>query len=241
MKQNKSFGIITIIFVLWFILSIFGGIYFVNIGEAIGVALFGQYFLIFGLLMFFGSKQKIGIIFALIGLFVLVWIGVVAFGINIPVNEDLIGFVKEKFLPWFGVSMFPLIGMCMMIIPMRFENKKRHRCSVAVEAKCVRLKKTHSIRTNSDIWNYNDYEIYSPVWNYYVAGKTYTYCDNCYSRVSSAEVGDVCTLYVNPDNFNDVYSKNEFRVFRVIELVGIMFVLGGGVFVYAMLKSVLFC
>jgi len=235
MKQNQSSIITTIIFVVWFVMSLFGGIYFISIGEIIGVALFGQYFLIMGLLAFLGAKQKIGIVFALIGFFILSWIGVVVFEINIPVNEDLIEFVKEKFLPWLGVSIFPIIGICMTFIPMYFENKKKKSCTMAIEAKCVSLKKSHSYYDEGASNRY--YEVYSPVWNYYIDGKFYTYCDNCYSSTSSAEVGDICTLYINPNNFNEVYSKSTFRFCRVLQLIGIMFIFGGGVFVYVMLKA----
>jgi len=76
-----------------------------------------------------------------------------------------------------------------------------------------------------------------PIWSYYVGGKTYTYCDNCYSRTGYAKVWDIRTLYINPDKFNDVYSKKEFSVGRVLEIIGVMFIFGGSFFIYAVISS----
>lgn len=233
MKQSKFSGFISTIFVLWFIVSMVAMIYCSNANEFIMVALGGQFFLLFGLFIFWGAKQKIGIVIALVGLAILIGVGINAFG-----TEEIITFFNEKCLPLAGVSIFLIIGICMVAIPIYFENKKKKRCTIAVDAKCERLKESYRTIDSDGMHSCNSsIKIYSPVWSYYVGGKTYTYCDNCYSRTGYAKVGDIRTLYINPDNFNDVYSKKEFSVGIVLEIIGVMFIFGGSFFIYAVISS----
>jgi hypothetical protein len=150
----------------------------------------------------------------------------------------LITLFNEKFLPLVGVSIFLVIGICMIAIPRYFENKKKKQCTLAVDAKCERLKESYSTIDRDGMHSYNsEIKTYSPVWSYYVGGRTHTYCDNCYSRAGYANVGDTCTLYINPNNFDEVYSKKNFSFKMILEIIGAMFILGGGLFIYVVLRS----
>jgi len=218
MKQNKVSVITSVIFALWFILSL-GGIFLCCIMNTVdlGFIIVGQYFLIMGVFMFWSAKQNVGIFFAVVGMLLLIGIGINKFG-----TEALITLFNEKFLPLLGLSIYLIIGLCIIAIPRYFENKKKKRCTLAVEAKCEGKNESYGDSGN---------KLYSPVWSYYVGGKQYTYSDNVYSIVTLTKVGDTCTLYINPDDFNDVYKKSIAKfVFKItFDIMGI-FIVATGVF-----------
>lgn len=124
--------ILAIIFIIWFCTSIAGLILSTNINGYLTVIIFGQYFLVFGLIALF-NKEMIGSIFAIIGLLTIL----------IPIfmmNPDLIPATINWniVIPILILSIFVFAGIGIIVGPLL--NKKREKKS------CISLCSCNSLR-----------------------------------------------------------------------------------------------
>ncbi|MDE7288824.1 MAG: DUF3592 domain-containing protein, partial [Oscillospiraceae bacterium] len=92
-------------------------------------------------------------------------------------------------------------------------------CTEPVTATCVLVKSRivsgkHGTR-----------RVYSPVWEFDFYGKTYTADENNYGS-SHFEVGDVCEIFFNPFNPEEVYRKVKGTILSLI-IFGSVFVAFG--------------
>lgn len=221
-KQSSFWGIV---FLIWFFMSIMGMIYFAELQNTIvAVALFGQCFLVFGLVITFISKEKVGIIPMLVGGTVLIGVG-----INMFSTEEVKTLFNDRGIPILVGAAFFLVGLGMLIIPRYTENQKKNRCTYPVEAKCIRIiKDNHDRRT-----------LYAPVFEFYAGGEVHTYNSDLYSNVVIPNIGDCEILYVNPENYSEVYRPTPSVHKKLIGFMGIIFTICGALVMYFMITDLI--
>lgn len=215
MKQvNKWSTFLGIVFLIWFVVSMLSLIYFGTLGNGnTTLAIVGQYFLVFGLIVTFAAKSKFGIIFVLVGAAILIGTGINVFG-----TEEIMYIFNENGVPVLLSMAFFLTGLGMLIIPRYIENKKKNTCTFAVDAKCVRFMEQYDME---------DGTTYAPVFEFYAGGELHTYCYDLYSNVGLPKVGDIETLYINPEDFNDIYRPTPSILKKFIAFMGIVFTIFG--------------
>lgn len=127
---SKMFGIL---FLIWFIGSLGGLIYFSKVNHDISLIIFGQYFLVFGLIALY-NKIPVGWIFFLVGL------GIILVPMFIR-NPDLLGFdVNWEFLGVFVLGLiFTLVGIVVDFIYLSSNKKLKERCSTLVDATITKI------------------------------------------------------------------------------------------------------
>ena len=181
--MNKKLNILGYIFIIWFLASMGGMAYFVSVKDGmISLVIFGQTFLVSGVGIAFEHK-KTGSCFALTGAIILS-----AGLINIYGSRNIIQIFNQKIIPVLAGLVFIGVGIANGMIPMYFINKKLKKCTIPIEARCVRLE----LACDGD---------YYPVWEYYINGRAYTY-DGQYLKVN-VNVGDSEILYLNPNDVNE--------------------------------------
>lgn len=220
-KTNKWSTAFGVVFVIWFIASMLGLIYFGTLGNGNAtLAIFGQYFFVFGLVITFAAtpKSKLGIIFVLVGVAILIGTGINFFG-----TEEIMYIFNEKVIPILLSAVFLLPGLGMLIIPRRIENKKKNRCTFPVEAKCIKIVEEYDGEGG---------RVYAPVFEFYVGGEVFTYNYDTYSALGVPNIGDTEILYVNPENYSDIYRMTPSIHKKLIAFMGITFTIMGGGLMY---------
>ena len=191
------------IFLLWFIASFIGMIYFFSVNPNIGLMIFGQYFLVFGIIALF-NKVLMGLIFALVGL------GIIVVPILIRHPELLSFAVNWEFLAIFTFGLiFMIAGICLNIMLIYENFKKKKKCITSVCASII------SIRGDKRK---------IPVYEYEFNGKKYKVKGpsliDCYK-------GQVVNLLINPNKPRDVYFKYSIRDNLFIHIFSIPFIASG--------------
>ena len=100
------------------------------------------------------------------------------------------------------------LGIGAFLLPVFSEKRKRERCTLEVDAKCIRSEGA-----------YSKYSSYKPLlWSYKVNGEIYTFSDIDFFEFKLPSVGSYCKLYVNPDDYNEVYrvSSKASKIMRYI-------------------------
>ena len=196
-EKHKS-SLIGIVFIIWFIASIIGLIYFSKINEYYTIMIFGQYFLVFGMIPLFkaeGSDKLISIPFLSIGIL----------GLVIPylmMHSELLGFEInwESFLAFLGVLIFFLVGAALFITPIIKKNRLKKVCTETVSATII---KHHTYYSDGKT-------MYCHVYSFKYINKEYKVSDNYYTNVGVKPVGTVVELKINPDNPNEFLDNSSY-------------------------------
>lgn len=173
---GKLFGAI---FLVWFMASFIGMIYFFETNPSIGFIIFGQYFLVFGIVALF-SKIKLGLLFAGVGL------GIIVIPILIRHPELLSFSVNWEFL---GLVAFGVISLCSGLTVLgcwiNAKNKLKAKCTSFVDATVILIKREKT-----------------PIYEFEFNNKKFK-IRGCLDK--KKKVGDHCNLQVNPNNPREVY------------------------------------
>lgn len=210
MKKDLKSNLIGTIFLIWFIGSIISMLYLSKINEYYTIMIFGQYFLVFGLIPLkaaIGKEKLISIPFILVGLCCIV----------IPylmMNPDLlsVNLNWNNIIPLLLILVFVIAGIAMIFIPVIFNNKLKKICTITVNAKIVDYKCTYSD---------NRKKLYCPIYEFEFNGKKYEVSNNKYSNFDNKPIETIINLKINPDNPNEFIDNRNFD--SLIIILGIIF------------------
>ncbi len=212
-KNKAGQAIISIVFLLWFVASIGLLIYFAKTGKtALALSVFGQYFLVFGIIGLVSSISDGG--FKLkslpILLFPLVGIGAIAGGIIIQYGSEELKKKSIDALPMIFIILFIIIGVGLIIGGLYSAIYLKLTCTEYVNAECVEAKKQY---------NKNRCEVYCPVYSFSYNGQNYKVCNDVYTNRYYPAVGQQYELYINPNNpmqFYEPYRTMSTGIFMMI-------------------------
>ena len=195
------------LFLVWFIGSIIALVVFAEINPIYSIMVFGQYFLVFGIIALKNDKDGIiGVSFTTVGLACIV----IPFLIMHP---NLLSFEInwDYIIPVLGVLVFVIAGLAMIIIPILKRKKLEKVCTVSVTAKIVENLMT------IDEGN----KLYCPVYEFEFNGKKYNVTNNCYTNVGVSPVGTLIDMKINPNDPNEFLNKEPSSI--ILLIIGIMF------------------
>lgn len=185
------------------------------------VAEFFFFFFCIGVAMFFNGSRKGSFIFmGLSGLAII-------FVLAIPyIPEDIKNFFLIKVTPKLFSLLFVFLGFLITVIPLIIQNKKKNRCTVPVESVIIRVNSKISVDNDG-----HRRTVYSPVYAFTYNGKRIEYCSKIYSNIEKNIVGDNKTLYINPNDENDIYIEMNIKTCIILAFIGIAFV-GFGIYAF---------
>lgn len=195
-KTSISSCILSIIFIIWFVASIGGMLYISKQDNKWPLlALFGQYFLVFGLVFLVNNiknKKILGpeIIVTIVGA-ICVYAGIVLPKATPEERESFI-----RLIPFAFLGLFTLVGLTIIFnaIPKK-KKPATTNCTTQVIASCI------------DIESYESYDginmstpTYCPIYEFYYNGITYRVKGRSYSNYCNVQIGDRTGLLINPAN-----------------------------------------
>lgn len=209
--NNKKSILGVIIFLIWFLGSPLGMLVFSSINIYYSIMLFGQYFLVFGLL-FFNAKNIIfeNLLSIIIGLACII----IPF---LMMNPEIICVeVRWEFIiVLLFDSIFILCGLRIIYTPLMKLIKKKTICNVEVSATIV----DHNIISN------DSFDSFCPIYEFEFNGEKYIVNNNEYTNFGFKPVGEIVTLNINPNNPNEFldndFSKYIFDIIMAIVCLGL--------------------
>lgn len=214
-------------FILWFVGSMLAMMFankFVpkQYDTPVILMLFGQYFIVFGVLALKGlmqSEDKMGnlpmIIFPLVG--------VLIFGGGLLGLLATMGVLGEGFsdklvaaVPFIMINLFVIVGAAMVILCFMRNSQLKRECTMEVQAICNKERVSHSR---------NHGRTYSPEYLIFIDGKEKIICKNFYTPIRHT-VGAVYNIIINPNNPN-MYIDDTKGANIVIYIVGTVFFIVG--------------
>lgn len=194
--------ILSLFLIIWFIASLVGMVYFLQKETFIGIMIFGQVFLVFGLIAIF-NKVSIGWIFALVGLgFLVVPIFIKYPGIlSIEVNWEFLGVFT------FGL-VFTIAGIGLNLSTFLGNKELKKRCTLPIWAKIIKIDNTKKFMVY-------DYEYNSK--KYKIKGNLEQDC--C--------VDQTVQLMINPNKPREVFFKYNFKDNLFLHIFSLPFIISG--------------
>ena len=208
-KKIKS-NIFGGLFIAWFIMSIVGMIFLKD--TLYCVMLFGQYFLIFGLIPLIKAEKfekLISIPFLATGICCIV----IPFFV---MNPQLL----PKEINWDYVIVillllaFVLAGCCAAFIPLYNRKRLKMICNYSVIAKIVEYDISKSDKGNT---------LYCPIYGFWYNGQDRKVSNNYYTNIGVKEIGTECELMINPENPEEFYIENS-KAYLIPVVIGILVV-----------------
>lgn len=198
--------VLSVIFIIWFVGSIFGSIYFFGVNQYMGFLIFGQFFLVMGLIAVF-NKVPIGWIFVLAGLGLIIIPTFIKYSdlLSFKVNWEFFGILTA------GIF-FTLCGLGMFFIPIINSKKLKKRCSLNIYAKVININKLNC-----------------PVYEYNVSGKRYRVAGQKNEKHS---LGENVQLNVDPNEPRDIFYEYSFKDNLFLHIFAIPFILSGLFVIY---------
>lgn len=212
--MNKDFksNLMGIIFIIWFIGSIVSMIYLSNINEYYAIMIFGQYFLVFGMIPLVkekGMDRLISVPFILVGLCCIV----------IPylmINPDIL-FINlnwNAIIPILIILAFIIAGFSMLFLPIINKKRLKKVCNVMVSAKLVDYKYTYSDNGN---------KLYSPIYEFEFNGKKHNVSNNMYSNIGVKPVDTIVNLMINPNDPEEYIDNSQSNI--IVIVLGVIFLI----------------
>ena len=218
------------LFLIWFVGSIVALVLTAKTTPWLAVSVFGQYFLVFGLIALISTMKegKFTPIFL-----ILVFVGLLAllFGIVMQFGDEAAQATFKQLIPYAGISIFFVIGILLIINHFVRSNRNKN-CIEIVRATCVDMKKRKNSTSNG--MSYTMYNTYCPVFGFSYNGKSYEVNNNIYTQVPDVELGDEIELYINPKH------PKCFREDANIAIRQSIAELGFGIF-FILISSMFFC
>lgn len=218
-KARKSglggfFGLLALLGFLSVFFLGFGGAYFLPEGcEWVVITAFGTTFFFAGLAILAQAKQPFGLLFSGVGALVIAFS--LAFGLW---SEDLRDIIMAKAVPAALLSVFAIVGACLLVIPRKIARKRAEEHPVEIRA---RVKAKHERRwRDSDGHSHRGWFL---VWGYYAGGKDRTYSSNTTRSPEPRQVGDEGVLYLSRTDPDDVWEPGTRSDTIVLTCIGAAF------------------
>ncbi len=193
-EHNAWYYISGALFLIWFVGSIVALILTAKATPWLAISVFGQYFLVFGLIALISTLKegKFTPIFL-----ILIFVGLLAvlFGIAMQFGDEAAQATFKQLIPYAGISIFFVMGL-LFIINYFVRSNQNKNCIEIVRATCVDMKKRKNSTSNG--MSYTIYNIYCPVFSFTYNGKSYEVNNNIYTQVPDVELGEEKELYINP-------------------------------------------
>ena len=229
-KKDIKGKIVGAIFIIWFVASLLAIMETIRLGNILCVALFGQYFLVFGLIgMVTAIKAKES--FWIQSIFVLVGAGIVAGVLIYKFGTDALKQKLFDMIPIAGLSIFIIGGIVFLIMAYRTKFIIGPRYNYTISAKCVEVltdyvsTKRHAVK-----------EIFCPVFYYNYNGKEYESSNNTYTDTRFIE-GNYYDINIDPENPEKFYQPKTLKTSFIIELAVGLVATAAGVFGMVMYLS----
>lgn len=191
-KRGKLFGYL---FILWFICSF---VAFFLIEDPYYIVMnFGQYFLVFGSVVFFSQENKkdalITIPFMIVGLCCIV----IPF---LMLHPELLSFSVDwnMVIVLLLLSAFLIAGLCTVIIPIMKRKHLEKVCTYEVDATIIGHNTTISDKGNT---------LYAPIYSFWYNGQTREIATDFYTNMGVKEVGTKIALKINPEKPEEFFNE----------------------------------
>ncbi|MDI9509679.1 MAG: hypothetical protein WAP98_00575 [Caldicoprobacterales bacterium] len=230
-KRGYSVGeiIITVIFILWFIGTLVGLLYFSDKDNvAMVVLLFGNYLFVFGLSAIFLVGMKLKKIWIL--LFPIIGLTMMVMGSIFMRSSDKAKLKIENLTPVLLISVFIVVGIGLVLITIAEDNRLKKICTYRIMAKCIKLNTTIS-RSNISGYGTRIRRLYAPVFSYYFREKNYVVAHDKYTNYGYPEVDESVYIFINPDNPSEIYFPSKINKILLIS-GGIIFLIAGSISMY---------
>ena len=230
MNKKTKDAIFATLFLTWFFGSIIWMLCAFGSGNVhLGLALFAQYFIIFGFITLFFGKTKFGLVPLFVGFGILTCVGIDALG-----TENIKMLFTEKVLALtFGTILFLASGTCLLVIPRLIIKGKIKRCTLPIQAECVGFEEEYSSSRMTHK------TLYAPIWKFYYNREFHTYCDNVFSNFGLPNYGDLIELFINPKNPEDVYIPTHPSHSKLMDFLSISCLIGGITLLYFLIIEIL--
>ena len=224
-KKNNGMVLISLFFLIWFVLSLAAMIYFAKKGQAVvSVMVLGQFLLCFGIVSIIAAIRDkafnpIILLFPVSGIGCIIGGAIYQFGTETVIAET------EKMLPDIVGGIFLIAGIIMVIARFIRSGKKKRLCTAPVTATCVNIESRFR-RGHKSI---------CPTYEISYRDEMIRLCNNTFTSLNDLTIGEKRTVYVNPSDPLDFYEPKEKRISSVItNIIGIAFVIGG-ILIFVML------
>ena len=223
-NSSKAGTVFAIIFLLWFIASIGGLIYCsANDMGILVLALFGQYFLVFGIIAIVSEIKKKNFNFIIL-LFPLIGICAISYSIVYYMGITDLAKIMETLLPFGILALFFLIGAGIFIYAIKLNTTTNKRCTYSVDAVCIKRKAQYSRKHG---------KIYCPIYMIEYKGKIYELSDRVYTNIVNVKEGDSRTLMINPDNPHEFIDPVQIRITTIFSMImGLLFMVTPAIVLY---------
>lgn len=220
-KKNKiKNGIIGAVFLIWFFGSMIAMLVCSKLDNRTGIllALFGQYFLVFGILGV-GANRKNKPFPLPILLFPLVGVLLLACGISIWVGGEQALVWLQKNAPYILIWIFPLVGAGMIVSATCNSRHLKRVCTREVQAKCIDVESTWSPDRNGRGGRY----VYMPVYSIFYNGEEKILRNYIYTNMNRFEQGEYYYIKINPDNPEEFIDSNNKKAKGMSLILGVVF------------------
>ena len=215
-KKKKSGPLsiaISAFFLVWFFGSIIAMIYLSGHGmQDLSIAVFGQLFLIFGIIGLISSIQNHSFQ-AFILLFPLVGGGSLFFSLGYHFMPES----REQFsemIPYAALALFFVVGLGIVLYGIIGPVMLRNKCTQSILGRVV------SISSKTD----DGTRLYCPTYEIYFRSETHMLCNNVYSNISVPNEGESVELFINPDKPEEFYNPKQNGSLSVFLIVfGLIF------------------
>lgn len=213
--------IISIVFIVWFMGSLFGMMVCSKLdgGTGLMLALIGQYFLVFGIMGVVGSIKKRPFP-AIILLFPLVGIALIICGVIMYIDMQNAAQMIYEAAPYLLAGIFPVTGVLMIISATSEIRHLKRVCTVEVQAKCISVE----TRWTQGGKGRRTKRVHMPVYSVYYNGREYTARNDVYTNMNDYQVGNYYPIMINPLNPEEFLDANSRKGNIVTLVLGIIFV-----------------
>ncbi len=224
---NSSGKIFSILFLAWFVLSVIMLVVTAKKGVTwLMIAVFGQYFLVFGLIacVKFIQEKKL-LRNSMIWIFVVV--GFLALFYGIDARDEIVEtsrFIMLSSACITGCGIIAIAGPFLDIF------LRKRRCSVSVYARVADIKTTLATRHSNSGVKRNT--LYCPVYEVNYNGGVRKLCSGHYDAQECMQ-GQMVELMINPNDPDDFYDVSRMKAIRIADCIfGISYLIIGIALIY---------
>ena len=206
MKKSKM-TLVGVIFLIWFFASMISMIVLAENNGNYAVMIFGQYFLVFSLIML-GNKMIAGIPFFLVGSACLI---IPYLMMKPEINGRVI--IWDDIISILMVLVFVIVGLGMIIYPL----------IDTIKAKLKRNTKVTAILKEYATMDSKGNPLYYPLYEFDYNGENYKVIGKKGNKKEIKNIGTLVDIKINPNNPSDLF--NNYIVTYIPIIMGIMFLL----------------
>lgn len=221
-KNDAKSKVLGIIFLIWFFGSMIGFFVCSESDNKIGplLVLFGQYFLVFGIIAVAGNLKKkpfpvIVVIFPIVGLSVLVS------GIGMILGGEKVLLFLGRYAPYIFIWIFPIVGVLMIVNSFSQYRHLKRVCTRDIQAKCIDIDSRLS-RNNAEQGRRR--KVYMPVYSIFYNEREYIIRNYNYTNLVKFEIGMYYNIKINPSNPNEFMDENSSKANKLVFVLGIIII-----------------